>query len=240
MAPPCLKGAEAADEQETQNKDEFDEDFDDLDDLGIFDTTAIEDNGEKGENEKELDRQMFGDEDSLNGFIEDDDGGGYKEDLRKQEGYLKYQERAKKESLQALQKEFPMDDMEALDYLPDRPSEQVQGPFQSASAPAKGNREYMCFNMHGTICQITSSSSDSYVLDIAFHDTSARPFHFTSSIKYFAAVLGSAGGAFASAATSFLPSTLHYRPADNWASKNDWTVSLPEGETCLAIALSLY
>ncbi len=134
--------------------------------LSIFDVEAIE---EPGQEINAHNLELFGEEEEADDdFIDDDDGGGYKEDLRKQEGYQEYQSRSKKESLKALAQdkslfqEFGLMEEEGGGGGERRGQEQVQAAFQSASTPAKGNREYLCFNMQGTVCQITSSSADRY------------------------------------------------------------------------------
>jgi chromosome transmission fidelity protein 4 len=73
-------------------------------------------------------------------------------------------------------------------------------------------------------------------MDVEFHDAAIRPFHFTDYNKFTLAALGSVGAAFASRSTASLASTIYYRPFDNWASKNDWSIQLPEGENALSIA----
>lgn len=109
----------------------------------------------------------------------------------------------------------------------------IQSAFQPGSTPLRGNRRYLAFNMIGTISSIDSSTH--FTVDVAFHDNSQRPFHFTDHHQYSLACLGSLGATFASEATSSLPSVLHFRPLDSWASKNDWTVELPTGESAIGI-----
>ena len=70
--------------------------FGDQNDLSLFDLDVIDDEvADEGGTEKNT---VPGQDD----FIEDDDGGGYKEDLRADADYGKYMERSKKESLKKL------------------------------------------------------------------------------------------------------------------------------------------
>ena len=85
--------------------------------------------------------------------------------------------------------------------------------------------------MIGSICAIESGQQ--YTMDVKFHDAASRPFHFTDYNKYTLAALGSVGAAFASNATSSSNSSVYYRPFDNWGSKNDWSVQLPDGENAI-------
>jgi chromosome transmission fidelity protein 4 len=107
----------------------------------------------------------------------------------------------------------------------------VQKTFQSGSTAAVGNRRYLAFNMIGTICSVDSSTH--FTVDVAFHDTSQRAFHFTDHHQYNLAALGTVGAVFASESTTTLPSVIHYRPLDSWASKNDWTMELASGESAI-------
>jgi chromosome transmission fidelity protein 4 len=104
----------------------------------------------------------------------------------------------------------------------------------------KNNRHYLCFNMIGTICCISSSSESQFVNDVSFHDASLRPFHFTHHTKFHVATLGAAGALFASSATTILPSSIHFRPIDAWGNRNDWSHSLPDGENVVSVAVSNY
>lgn len=79
--------------EEPEQVDEYDL-FGDQNDLSLFDLDAID----EGVLEKR--NTVEGDDD----FIEDDDGGGYKEDLRADADYGKYMERSKKESLRNLER----------------------------------------------------------------------------------------------------------------------------------------
>ena len=116
--------------------------------------------------------------------------------------------------------------------------EEIQPSFQSGSSPQKNNRHYLCYNMVGTICSIASASEDQFVVDVSFHDASLRPFHFTHHAKFHVATLGASGALFASSATTILPYSVHFRPIEAWGSKNEWTLSLPEGENVISVAVS--
>lgn len=74
-------------------------------------------------------------------------------------------------------------------------------------------------------------------VDVTFHDSAQRPFHFTDHNQYSMASLGTVGAVFASEATTALPSVVHYRPIDSWASKNDWMLDLPSGESAVGMRI---
>ena len=74
-------------------------------------------------------------------------------------------------------------------------------PFQSACIPLNGTRQYLCHNMVGTICAIIGE--DQNQMDVSFHDSAQRPFHFSCTEQYDMGALGSAGAIFACPSTSF-------------------------------------
>jgi chromosome transmission fidelity protein 4 len=92
--------------------------------------------------------------------------------------------------------------------------------------------------MIGTICAI--HSSEQYQMDVSFHDSNSRPFHFTCLEEYSLAALGSSGAIFACPSTSTNFSKAYYRPVDNWSNKNDWSLELPLNENILAVGVSKF
>ncbi|KAI8894986.1 hypothetical protein BC833DRAFT_623442 [Globomyces pollinis-pini] len=192
----------------------------DMNDLSAFDTEAVEEVGEEDQD-----------------FVVDDDGGGYIEALDTDVGYQRYEDRNRRNLLQKM-------DREQLLFGEKRPAQAVtvyqpqegQAAFQPGSCAPKGNRHYLLFNLIGTVCSIESGIQ--HTVDIQFNDTSQRPFHFTDHNKYTLACLGQTGAVFASEGTATLPSSVLYRPYSNWASKNDWTIQLPDGEKVEALAIT--
>lgn len=133
----------------------------------------------------------------------------------------------------------------------DRPSKRskVQGLFQSqahdivqpGSTPWRGQRRYLTLNMIGWIW--TVEQDDRNTVTVEFHDREAhRQYHFSDSAHFTFAALDDLGALFASSIRTQdgvrMPSVVHYRPHDSWASHSNWSISLPEGEDIKAIALS--
>jgi chromosome transmission fidelity protein 4 len=87
----------------------------------------------------------------------------------------------------------------------------------------------------GAVCSIDSGTH--HTIDVTFHDQSIRPFHFTDHNQFKLACLDYHGAIFCSEATSILPSIISYHPVDTW-QKNDWTIELPLGESCEAVAMN--
>jgi chromosome transmission fidelity protein 4 len=96
----------------------------------------------------------------------------------------------------------------------------------------------LAFNLIGTVCSINNTTHST--IDVVFHDSAQRPFHFTDDNQYLMGCLGTSGAVFASEATATLPSVIHYRPLDSWSSKNEWTIELPSGENAKALAINDY
>ncbi|KAJ3269393.1 hypothetical protein HDV01_001434 [Terramyces sp. JEL0728] len=199
-----------------------DEIFDDV----LIDNQAVEDNGTQ---------EMDLDDDGVDDFVVDDDGGGYAEEFRTERDVLRYQEREGKKALKALRREYKMDP--AVADAPVYPTHDIQEPFQPNSCPAKQNRQYLVFDGVGTVCAIESGTQ--FTMDVEFHDTSIRPFHFTDYNNYSLSSIGPSGVVFASQSTTTLNSLVYYRPFDNWANKNDWTFSLPKDETAQVVACTM-
>ena len=182
----------------------------------------------------------------LNDFIVDDDGGGYIEELREEAGYKNYQERSKQQALDNLKlgnyKLFNVDFDTSGPFAAGKnitsSEDEIQPAFQSCSIPQKGNQHYLCFNMIGTVRAI--HSSDQYQMDVQFHDSTSRPFHFTCLEQYSLAALGNSGAIFACSSTTTSFSKAYYRPVDNWSNKNDWSLELPLNENILAVGVSKF
>lgn len=146
-----------------------------------------------------------------------------------------YDLKTKNRQIARFAKEYPNDVLGGNDFHTE-PEKGLQPAFQPGNTAVKVNRRYLgnhyfdpAFNMVGTICSIEASNG--VTIDVSFHDASQRPFHFTDHHQYNMASLGLIGAVFASESTPALPSAIHYRPIDTWASKNEWTVELPVGES---------
>jgi chromosome transmission fidelity protein 4 len=212
--------------------------------------SAIESNKKRdelfGEEQNELDEDlndlgpfmdMQADEDGDN-FVEDDDGAGYKEDMQSEKGYSKYQERSRKEGYERLDRLLDrMDDREVDMQSEARVEEQaLQNSFQPGSIPAKGNRHYLTLNLVGTVCII--ENGETYTIDVDFHEATKRPFHFSDTIKYTMGALNTSGCVLASEATTTDSSTVFFRQMDSWTTRNEWSVTMPDQESVVAVGVS--
>lgn len=210
---------------------------DGLDGLGGFlDVDATED--------KIVDQ--FGLEEDLDDFVVDDDGGGYLEDLRTEAGYKAREERTGREAMRNMDLNGDrllgpdIQEIHREMYDTQIPSgKPMQPSFQSGSSPVKDKRHYLTFNLIGTICAIKSGERN-YQMDVSFHDSTLRPFHFSCLENHNLAALGNTGALFACEATSDAPAKVVYRPIDNWASKNEWELDLADGEDAVSVAVTLY
>jgi chromosome transmission fidelity protein 4 len=200
-----------------------------------------------GEEENEVDDElndlgpfmdMQADEDMEDNFVVDDDGAGYKEDIQSEQGYSKYQERSKKEGYERLDRLLEgMDDRdEDLESVAKIEEQALQNSFQPGSIPAKGNRHYLTLNLVGTICII--ENGETYTIDVDFHEATRRPFHFSDTIKYTMGALNTAGCVLASEASTTDSSTVFFRQMDSWTTRNEWSVTLPDEESVVAVGVS--
>lgn len=193
----------------------------------IFNDVLIEHQAEEAKEEDE-------DMDGVDDFVVDDDGGGYAEEFRNERDVIRYQEREGKKALKELRKEYNIQPAnEQLSF----PTHDIQEAFQPNSSPLKQNRQYLVFNDVGTVCAIESGTQ--FTMDVEFHDSSIRPFHFTDYNNYTLSSIGPSGVVFASQATAALTSLVYYRPFDNWANKSDWTFTLPKDESAQVVACTM-
>ncbi|KAJ3260995.1 hypothetical protein HK103_006950 [Boothiomyces macroporosus] len=189
----------------------------------IFNDVLIEHQAEEDE-----------DMDEVDDFVVDDDGGGYAEEFRNERDVIRYQEREGKKALKELRREYNIQPAnEQLSF----PTHDIQEAFQPNSSPLKQNRQYLVFNDVGTVCAIESGTQ--FTMDVEFHDSSIRPFHFTDYNNYTLSSIGPSGVVFASQATAALTSLVYYRPFDNWANKSDWTFTLPKDESAQVVACTM-
>ena len=179
----------------------------------------------------------YDDADEIADFIEDDDGGGYMEDITKERNVEVYHRRTLKDSLGHIISKYSKDDMglNASEIIAGSHQE-VQQAFQPGSCGPQGKKQYLTLNMIGTVCVVESGLQ--YTVDVTFHDVLQRQFHFSSHNHYKMAALAASGLVCASECTTSLPSSIFYRPLNNWTQNSDWSVTLNEGENCVAVALS--
>jgi chromosome transmission fidelity protein 4 len=163
-------------------------------------------------------------DDDLDGWIENDDDGGYLG-----------QSRIGKRKL----------DAEAV--LGGRDSKRpafgsiwsptIHEPFQPSATPWRGKRRYLCLNMVGFVWTVDQDTHNTVTIE--FHDReSYRDVHFTDQFLQDKACLNEYGALFSCQPANGNPAMLYYRPHESWTNRADWRTLLPEGEKITSIALS--
>ncbi|KAJ3091672.1 hypothetical protein HK102_013860 [Quaeritorhiza haematococci] len=165
-------------------------------------------------------------------FVVDDDGAGYAEALERPDQFRRYEEKNKRKVASSLTREREMDLSRGFRFE----GTEIQSAFQPGATPQKGNRRTLAFNLLGYIYTIEQPTHST--VHVEFHDKSQRAVHFTDHYNYSLACLGEHGALFACESTHNSPSTIHFRPFDTWASKNDWLIQLNPGENAKAVALT--
>lgn len=159
------------------------------------------------------------------GFIEDDDGAGYAEQVK---GF------GKRTNAHLGDIEGPNGKRHA-GYSSWQPS--VHPPFQPGSTPWRGNRKYLCLNLTGFVWTVDQDSH--HTVTVEFYDREYhRDFHFTDPFLYDKACLNDNGTLFSCPSSERSPAMLYYRPHETWTSRTDWRTELPEGENVIAMSLS--
>lgn len=162
-------------------------------------------------------------EDGGDGFIEDDDGAGYAEEVvnghgKRPASYLDGPQAKRHASKQIW-----------------KPT--VHPSFQPSSTPWRGNRRYLCLNLTGFIWTVDQDSH--HTITVEFYDRALhRDFHFTDPFLYDRACLSTHGAAFSCPSTSRHASLIYYRPHETWTARTDWRTSLPAGEEVTSLSLS--
>ncbi|CAG8576709.1 3305_t:CDS:10 [Dentiscutata erythropus] len=141
-------------------------------------------------------------------------------------------------------------------YLLNSEITKPQGSFQPGATPEKNNRRYLAMNHIGCItttfhetttafqeattafqeATTTTTFHETYsTITVEFHDQSYnRGYNLRDEFNYSMACLESSE--MPDSQTN--PSVLFYKPQETWASKSEWTLTLPQGEDIIAIALS--
>ena len=172
------------------------------------------------------------------GFVEDDDGGGYAEEHvngygkrtngHLDEGSMGYGNSSKRPR--------------AYGGLTAAP--RIHPSFQPGSTPWRGNRRYLCLNLTGFVWTIDQDTH--HTITVEFYDREQhRDFHFTDVFLYDKACLNESGTLFScppppssSSSTANSRATIYYRPHETWTTRTDWRTQLPAGESVVAMALS--
>ena len=172
-----------------------------------------------------LDDILGSDAMSDGGFIEDDDGAGYVEQVngfgKRTNGHLPDLERPSRKR-QARDSEW-------------QPA--VHPPFQPGSTPWRGNRKYLCLNLTGFVWTVNQDNHNTVTVefyDREFH----RDFHFTDPYLYDKACLNENGTLFSCKSSDRNLAMLYYRPHETWTSRTEWRTDLPKDENIVAMSLS--
>ena len=171
-----------------------------------------------------------GSDEDEDGFIVDDDGAGYAEQLN---GNGK----PASGDLPGGAVKRPRASTSAV-WKP-----KLHAPFQPGSTAWQGNRRYLCLNLVGfawTVDQETHHTVTVEFYDREFH----RDFHFTDPWMYDKACLNEHGALFscpphaAGEGGDEEPAHIFYRPHETWTARAEWRTRLPAGESVVALALS--
>jgi chromosome transmission fidelity protein 4 len=169
-----------------------------------------------------LDELLSLDGDDEDGFIVDDDGAGYVEEINR------HGKRTNGDvDLGSYKRYKGTDNWKPI----------IHEPFQPGSTPWRGNRRYLCLNLIGVVW--TVSQETHHTVTVEFYDRDfQRDFHFTDLFMYDKACLNEKGTLFSSIAKDSEPAQIYYRPHQTWTTRTEWRTKLPLGESITAIALS--
>ncbi|GME59896.1 chromosome segregation protein [Neofusicoccum parvum] len=161
----------------------------------------------------------------IDGFIEDDDGAGYVEEIN---GHGK--------------RGRPADDIGLPNGKRSRGGHstlqlQTHASFQPGSTPWRGNRRYLSLNFTGFVWTVDQDTH--HTVTVEFYDREAhRDYHFTDPFLYDKACLNENGTLFSCQPSKDHPAMIYYRPHETWTTRTDWRTQLPPGEEITAISLS--
>ncbi|GME44880.1 hypothetical protein GTA08_BOTSDO07866 [Neofusicoccum parvum] len=161
----------------------------------------------------------------VDGFIEDDDGAGYVEEIN---GHGK--------------RGRPADDIGLPNGKRSRGGHstlqlRTHASFQPGSTPWRGNRRYLSLNFTGFVWTVDQDTH--HTVTVEFYDREAhRDYHFTDPFLYDKACLNENGTLFSCQPSKDHPAMICYRPHETWTTRTDWRTQLPPGEEITAISLS--
>ncbi|EOD42860.1 putative chromosome segregation protein [Neofusicoccum parvum UCRNP2] len=161
----------------------------------------------------------------VDGFIEDDDGAGYVEEIN---GHGK--------------RGRPADDIGLPNGKRSRGGHstlqlRTHASFQPGSTPWRGNRRYLSLNFTGFVWTVDQDTH--HTVTVEFYDREAhRDYHFTDPFLYDKACLNENGTLFSCQPSKDHPAMIYYRPHETWTTRTDWRTQLPPGEEITAISLS--
>lgn len=181
---------------------------------------------EDSSNEAEAARDV----DSDAAWIEDDDGAGY---VPTEEQIMSARKRYFGQSVEA----SPNAET-ATKRVVQQQSLMYHPPIDSGSTPWKGNRRYLVLNSIGQIWTVKQEASHN-TITVEFVDQDAhKKYHFMDPDMFSMARLSNHGALFASEAPGAVGSVVMYRPHESWSVNADWRLTLPDGEECVAMALT--
>lgn len=158
------------------------------------------------------------------GFIEDDDGAGYAEEINGN---------GKRSAA-----DLAVGSYSKRAHTASRPWQpQVHEAFQPGATDWRGNRRYMCLNLIGFVWTVDQETH--HTITVEFYDRAAhRDFHFTDAFLYDKACLGDHGAAFSCPSSGQHNSMIYFRPHETWTTRTDWRTTLPAGEEVTSLSLS--
>ncbi len=162
---------------------------------------------------------------SDDGFIEDDDGAGYAEEVNA------YGKRTHGETSHL---ELPNGKRRATQAAL---QPRIHPSFQPGSTPWRGNRRYLCLNLTGFVWTVDQETH--HTVTVEFYDRELhRDFHFTDPFLYDKACLNESGALFSCPPSKDHPAMIYYRPHETWTTRTDWRTQLPANEKVIAMSLS--
>ncbi|QIX01447.1 hypothetical protein AMS68_006964 [Peltaster fructicola] len=186
-----------------------------------FDTHEKHDSVRQSTEGDDIDSLIGPASDNGDGFIEDDDGAGYAEEINrfgKRAAPPLHRNEDKRAAHEAWQPE-------------------IHEAFQSGSTPWKGNRRYLCLNLAGFVWTVNQETH--HTVTAEFYDRDQhRDFHFTDPYMYDKACLNDKGTLFSSLSKAGQPAMLYYRPHETWTTRTDWRFALPAREDVTSMSLS--
>ncbi|KAJ3386465.1 hypothetical protein HDU84_001539 [Entophlyctis sp. JEL0112] len=182
--------------------------------------------------ESQPSQKDFADDD--NDFVEDDDGNGYAEPIESRADALGYYEkqlsgrmkRNGRASLSLTSRLVPESHHRGIE---------CQESFQPGATPLKLGKQYLAFNLVGTIYSVVQH--DQSTVHITHHDKSHRDYSLPNSANFTIAALGQQGAVFASESSSNGTGVVEYKPFDSWSSGGGWRINMgvSEGAKCVAL-----
>lgn len=109
--------------------------------------------------------------------------------------------------------------------------------IQPGATPMMAQRRFLCASPIGTLVAVDQDTHQTIVFE-SYDTSSRRNYRFTDHYGYKYASMAPQGVLFACDAEAGSPSVVFYRPFDDIPGiQSEWSLSLPAGETAMAVAL---